>query len=188
MSLPISPIARLRRCWQGRFQSERGVALVEFALVLPFLLLIVFGMVDLGKAISYWNDETHLANQAARYAAVNACAACDSASKTINDYVPAQAETNELAANANLTIQFTGTGPLNHCVGQPVKVTVSYDYNLLGFVSKTIGFIGPIQITASSTTRLEQNWGSPTTGLYQPGIDRYQATGASPDPCPPPPS
>lgn len=165
------------------------MALVEFALVLPFLLVIVFGMIDLGKAVSYWNDETHLANQAARYAAVNTCAACDSASKTINTYVPAQAETNELATNATLAIEFTGTGPKNHCTGQPVKVTVSYNYNFLGFVSQAINFIGPIQITASATSRLEQNWGN-SSGMYRPddyvpgsATDRYQATNATADSC-----
>ena len=66
MSLPKSPLHSLWRRGRGRFASERGVALIEFALVLPFLLLVVFGMVDLGKAVNYWNDETHLANQAAR--------------------------------------------------------------------------------------------------------------------------
>jgi hypothetical protein len=28
-------------------------------------------MVDFGKAFNYWNDETHLANEAVRYAVVN---------------------------------------------------------------------------------------------------------------------
>ena len=51
--------------------DERGVALVEFALVLPLILLLLFGMIDFGKAFNYWNDETHLANEAARYAVVN---------------------------------------------------------------------------------------------------------------------
>src|SRR3954466_13202404 len=51
--------------------DERGAALVEFVLVLPLVLLLLFGMVDFGKAFNYWNDETHLANEAARYAVVN---------------------------------------------------------------------------------------------------------------------
>src|SRR5439155_20151157 len=51
--------------------DERGVALVEFGLVLPLILLLLFGMIDFGKAFNYWNDETHLANEAARYAVVN---------------------------------------------------------------------------------------------------------------------
>ena len=51
--------------------DERGVALIEFALVLPLLLVLLLGMIDAGKAFNYWNDETHLANEAARYAVVN---------------------------------------------------------------------------------------------------------------------
>src|SRR5215211_4186607 len=42
--------------------DERGVALVEFALVLPILLLILFGVIEFGKAFTMWIDETHLAN------------------------------------------------------------------------------------------------------------------------------
>ena len=38
--------------------DESGQALVEFALVLPLLLLLVLGMVDFGKAYNYWNDVT----------------------------------------------------------------------------------------------------------------------------------
>jgi Flp pilus assembly protein TadG len=188
----MSPTTQLRRRGQGRFSSEEGVALIEFALVLPFLLLIIFGMVDLGKAVSYWNDETHLANQAARYAAVNSCSACDTAGQTINQYVKSQAETNQLATSAILTIQFTGpntNGSKNHCIGQPVKVIVSYDYYLLSFVSDRINWIGPIHIRASSTMRLEKNWGD-AAGNYRPDdftsgspTDRYQATNASPDSC-----
>src|SRR5438067_9074985 len=56
----------LRRC-----RDERGVAVTEFALVLPLLLLLILGMIDFGKAINYWLDNTHLANEGARLAVVN---------------------------------------------------------------------------------------------------------------------
>ena len=56
--------------------DERGVALVEFALVLPLILLLMLGMIDFGKAFNYWNDETHLANEAARQAVVDNCPSC----------------------------------------------------------------------------------------------------------------
>src|SRR5262249_59900990 len=52
-------------------RDERGAALIEFVLVLPLVLILLFGMVDFGKAFNYWNDETHLANEAVRYAVVN---------------------------------------------------------------------------------------------------------------------
>jgi Flp pilus assembly protein TadG len=51
--------------------GESGAVLVEFVLVLPLLLVLLFGMLDFGKAFNYWIDETHLANEGARFAAVN---------------------------------------------------------------------------------------------------------------------
>jgi hypothetical protein len=51
--------------------DERGVALVEFVLVLPLLLVILFGMLDFGRVFNYWIDATHLANEGARFAVVN---------------------------------------------------------------------------------------------------------------------
>src|SRR5256885_123657 len=51
--------------------AEEGQALVELALVLPLLLVFVFGIVQFSLASSSANDETHLANEVARYAVVN---------------------------------------------------------------------------------------------------------------------
>jgi hypothetical protein len=56
-----------------RFRNERGTALVELAFVMPLLLVLVLGMIDLGKAFNEWLDEAHLANLGARLAAVNYC-------------------------------------------------------------------------------------------------------------------
>src|SRR5450759_1832055 len=50
---------------------ESGVALVEFALILPVALLVFFGIAQFGLALNSANDETHLANEVARYATVN---------------------------------------------------------------------------------------------------------------------
>jgi Flp pilus assembly protein TadG len=47
-------------------RNEAGAALVEFVLVLPLLLVLLLGMLDLGKAFNYWIDETHLAHEGAR--------------------------------------------------------------------------------------------------------------------------
>src|SRR5919198_5794629 len=90
---------------RGLCADERGVALVEFALVLPLLLVLVLGMVDLGKAVNYWNDETHLANEATRYAAVNKCSPCGG--QKINDWIKTQADTDELAKGGG---SVSGTG------------------------------------------------------------------------------
>ena len=54
-----------------RIRDESGTALVEFAFVLPLLLVLILGIADFGRAFHYWIDSTHLANVTARYAAVN---------------------------------------------------------------------------------------------------------------------
>jgi Flp pilus assembly protein TadG len=49
----------------------RGQALVEFALVLPLLLLLVFGIVDAGRLIYAYNTVSNSARNGARVAIVN---------------------------------------------------------------------------------------------------------------------
>src|SRR5919199_6301171 len=70
----------------SRCREDRGVALTEMALVLPLLLLLILGMIDFGKAINYWIDNTHLANAGARLAVVNGnpCATAGSTSTCPN--------------------------------------------------------------------------------------------------------
>jgi Flp pilus assembly protein TadG len=46
--------------------SERGAAAVEFALVLPLLLMLVFGMIDYGRAYNEQITLTQLAREGAR--------------------------------------------------------------------------------------------------------------------------
>src|SRR5207245_7628740 len=62
---------RLRAALRTRVADERGQALPEFVLVLPILLLVLFGIVQFGLALNSTNDETHLANEVARYAIIN---------------------------------------------------------------------------------------------------------------------
>ena len=54
-----------------RDDRESGQAMVEFALILFPLLLIVAGIIQFGIALNYWLDMQRIANQGARWAAVN---------------------------------------------------------------------------------------------------------------------
>ena len=44
---------------------------MEFALIAPLLFLLLFGIIDFGRALDYYNQVTQLAGQGARAAAVN---------------------------------------------------------------------------------------------------------------------
>ena len=56
---------------QERFRSEVGQSAVEFALVVPLLLLIIIAILHFGKVMNYWLDLNHVASEGARKAAVN---------------------------------------------------------------------------------------------------------------------
>ena len=47
-------------------QPSRGQSLVEFALILPVFLLILFGLFDLGRAVYGWSTINNAAREAAR--------------------------------------------------------------------------------------------------------------------------
>jgi Flp pilus assembly protein TadG len=48
--------------------GQRSQALIEFALVSPVLLLLMFGVVDVGRAIFYYDTLNHAAREGARTA------------------------------------------------------------------------------------------------------------------------
>jgi Flp pilus assembly protein TadG len=166
--------------------DESGVALVEFALVLPLVLVLLLGMIDVGKAVNYWNDETHLANEAARYAAVNTSPDPNWAgSKTtlaykINTAVKNQADSAELQQGGTQSISTPG---VNVCIyfpngthssgpkalaNEPVKVVVKAQYNWLGYLVGK-GLLPNSTLTATSTMRLEQNYIGDGTDAYTTG-------------------
>lgn len=154
----------------ARVAGERGQATVEFALILPALLLLTLAFLDFGKAFNYWIDETHLANEAVRWAVVNQlpegstidaqCGATLAAQKT-ECQVKQQANTNELkngggsVTSPGLTITFclpVGTGQ----IGDPLRATATLRYNWLSFFgSLGISGLTTKTITTTATMRLE---------------------------------
>lgn len=53
----------------GPPRGQRSQALIEFALVSPVLLLLLFGIVDIGRAVFYYDTLSHAAREGARTAA-----------------------------------------------------------------------------------------------------------------------
>ena len=154
---PIAQMNRISTALSQRLRQEDGVALVEFALVLPLLLVLLLGMVDMGKAYNYWIDETHLSHSGARWAAVNKN---PGPGETLQASIRERAETDELKNGGSGSVP----DPIQVCisfpnttsnVGDPVQVTVSADYNFLSFLTSEIEDLTSKTITGSSTMRLE---------------------------------
>jgi hypothetical protein len=143
------------------FRDERGNALVEFALVAPLLFLILFGVLDFGKAFNYWSDENHLAAQGARLAAVNNATPgnCPDGSTptSLQAYIKCNADTSELLSNARVCISFPKGTPVK--TGDPVSVNVSTNYTWIPLVGSVFGSTST-PIAGSATMRIEADGSS----------------------------
>jgi hypothetical protein len=173
---------------QGRFRDERGTALVELALVMPLLLALILGMLDFGKAFHEWIDQTHVANEGARLAAVNYCpdttasdgcgwdtTACPvSGTSCIAWFVANQLDTKELRPPGRAVSGYAPQqNPAQACVrypngattqvGDPVEVIVKVRYQWLKYVTGKFTLPGGhTDIRGQATMRLESLPPQPT--------------------------
>jgi hypothetical protein len=140
----------------SRVRETRGVALVEFALVAPLLFLVLFGVLDFGKAFNHWIDETQLASEGARLAAVNSAktASC-SGGNSLQCYIKQQADTSQLQGDAQVCISFPA-GTSNP--GDPVRVTVTEQYVWLPLIGNALGATS-VTLNGAATMRLETTSG-----------------------------
>jgi hypothetical protein len=160
-----TPHARVGR------RSETGQATVEFALILLPLLILVAGIVYFGIGLNYWLSMNKVANQGARWAAVNSwppvcprstasgysCAVSNATCAQINSSSPPKARLQDVLRcqspnNAASTICFPGLGKSQSTAvrGDPVKIKLTSPYKFF-FMSKF-----SVMLTATATMRLEQ--------------------------------
>jgi Flp pilus assembly protein TadG len=125
-------------------RNQRGQSVVEFALVLPLLLLVVFGITEFGRAWMTMNVITSAAREGCRLAVV-----------TDPDVAGVTALVSDVCSSARVTpTNVTVVGPDPADVERRVIVTVETDFQVIpGTVLGT--FSGSIPLRASSVMRHE---------------------------------
>jgi Flp pilus assembly protein TadG len=131
---------RTHKIW-SKLKPEDGQAFVEFVIVLPLLVLLVFGIIQFGIAFRDYLAITDAARVGARAAAVKRTNdPCGAATTAIHNHAPTQW--------AQISSRITCTAGAN--VGEQVKITIKHPYK--------IGLPGinvPGHLTASATERME---------------------------------
>jgi Flp pilus assembly protein TadG len=109
-----------------RIAGERGAAAVEMALVLPVLLVLIFGLVDFGRALNAQITLTSAAREGVRQAALGAsdtisrtqAAAVPLSPVTVTPTLCAAGSTGDAKVVTTYTFTFiTPVGPLMSLLG-----------------------------------------------------------------------
>ena len=119
--------------------SEAGSAVVEFALVLPILMLILFGIVNFGIMVFNQSVITNAAREGARWAAIhssttygNTCTPSYSASPADPCQVAYSYASPVLISFGSKLLTSTNVAP-DYDAGTAQTVTVNYTYTGIGW-------------------------------------------------------
>lgn len=128
-------------------RSERGQALAEFAMILPVFFLLLFSLVDFGRAFYTWLVLTNGAREGARVGAVQ------------GDAAAITARVNESTSTLQPTALTTTLTNVRGARGTTVTVALRYNFQYVTPIGAIAGMLGstlrtPV-ITASSSMRLE---------------------------------
>ena len=133
---------RARRGPQGR--RERGTAIVEFALVFPFLLVLTLCVIDVSRAFWIKNVVTQASREGVRWAVVHPA----------GDSTGVRTRVSEVTSSANLTLT---TCTLDTSTPQ-YKVTVGCQFDWLYpglFNWLGSSFTNPVTLTGATVMRKE---------------------------------
>lgn len=143
-----------------RRNGEKGASLVEFALILPLFLLLIFGMIEAAWAFAQTNDVHHGVREGARLAAVNHD---PDANAGTNDVLTGTCERLGLVAGSAPTITLTATDSNGDGFigrGDTGTSTIQVNYqSLTGFLDP---IFGSLVLGSEAEFRLEQPLESPS--------------------------
>jgi len=117
-------------CRAHRKRKQSGQELVEFAIVLPLLLLVVFGVLDLGRIFHSAITITNAAREGARYGMTHSDDVTGIVNATLNE-----------AQNSGIDLSTSiidVSCPMGCDSGLPLRVTVQYNFTFI-----MVGFVFP---------------------------------------------
>ena len=140
----------------SRIRDASGQSVVEFAIILPLVVVVILALADFGRALFMYLEAEHAASDAARMAAVDST---PPGGTSLQNYLQQALVFGELGTGsgsaagaqgkAKLCISFPN-GTANR--GDPVNVKVTNTFNWVpgGIIP------GSAQIAGSATMRIEQ--------------------------------
>jgi len=140
-------IARSGKAPLGRFAGDRrGVVAIEFALVIPVFLLMVYGFMELGRMLFIQNSLGHAVYEAQRYAIVHGASSSSPAdAAAIHGVI---VERGSMLDPDRLTTEVTFTP--DNAPGSVVTIEATYQFAFMtGLVP-----VAPFDITSKAASTI----------------------------------
>ena len=126
-----------------KFKRQKGASAVEFAILLPIIVMLAFGIFEFGIAFNNYISITHAAREGARLAAVN-----------MDEELGLEEFENRVRNSApTVAIESITLDGEDGNIGDSVSVTVTGEV-----LNINIPLVGnwPVQLNSTATLRLEQ--------------------------------
>ena len=147
--------------------NQRGQSLVEFALILPVFIILVFGIIDFGMGLRAYITVTQATREGARYAAVGNPAGTFTSggsgdcNGTMSTSTVGKVCSTMNGMNLSNVQSVSVTYPQGNEPGKPVRVRAQYQYHYITPVKAVVNFFSggamgeTITVTSTTDMRLE---------------------------------
>jgi Flp pilus assembly protein TadG len=139
---------KLENFYRSCRRNRRGAATVEFAVVAPVFILLVLGMIEVGRGVMVQQVITNAAREGARWAVLDG-ATSSSVQGQVRTYLQQASFTTSQANAATINVNIPTTK-----YGNPATVTVSIPYSQVSWVPLP-KFLSGKTLSAASTMRCE---------------------------------
>ena len=127
-------------------KKRRGAAAVEFAVVAPLFLLLVFGMIEYGRMVMVQQVITNASREGARVGVLEG-----TSNQEVLDRVTGFLNSGSITG-ANITV--TPTNPETAAFGDPVTVTVDIPFSQVSWLPSPM-YLGGRTLSATTVMRRE---------------------------------
>jgi len=133
-------------------RGEAGASAVEFAIILPILVLLIFGIIEFSVALYDKAMITNASREGARAGIIYRVPSVTDGEITnvVDSYLGSSLITFGAPVAANTTVTRIGYNP-----GDELKVTVNYNYTFLIIPSFVTSLSGGINMAAETVMRME---------------------------------
>lgn len=132
---------------------ERGQGLVEFSLAITVFLVLMMGIVDLGRAVYQYNGVAEAARELARAASVHPGSPLGNSTRSLSTLQAQRGLIPDLAAPTYTCIDIGGTAVTGACAaGDWIRVTATSTFIP---VTPLTQFLGQIVLSSTASSRLE---------------------------------